>query len=142
MPRFDAEAEKISAVYAEWEATTLNRQCTSIAQCCHFSLTGKTPYLTRGEAFLAARAWKASGRKSIPAPMNGSCPFLVNARCAIYHHRPFGCRTHFCQAAGGPAPRSMVRHLIQKLEDIDRSLGGYGGVNFPTAVTRAFHELP
>jgi hypothetical protein len=35
----------------------------------------------------------------------------------------------------------MVRHLIQTLEDIDRKLGGDGGVNFPTAVTRAFQEL-
>jgi uncharacterized protein len=136
-----AEAEKVRAVYAEWEATPLKRNCTGIAQCCHFSLTGKTPYITRGEAILAAKAWKATGRKSIPTASNGACPFLVNSRCAIYQHRPFGCRTHFCQAAGGPAPRALVRHLIQQLEDIDRKLGGDGGVNFPTAVTRALQEM-
>lgn len=144
MPQPDLSiiAEKVQAVYAEWEGTPLTRNCTGIAQCCHFSLTGKTPYITRGEAFLAARAWKATGRKAIPSPPNGSCPFLVNSRCAIYKSRPFGCRTHFCHAAGGAAPRAMVRHLIQKLEDVDRSLGGDGGVNLPTAVANAFQTLP
>lgn len=127
--------DQVQAVYAELAQRPLERSCIGRSTCCHFSLTGKTPYLTRGEALLAARAWRASGRKSLPASTpDGACPFLKNHRCQIYDARPFGCRTHFCEAAGGPAARAEVRDLIQRLEDIDRALGGEGGINLPTAV--------
>ncbi|MFM2297182.1 MAG: hypothetical protein RL117_889 [Verrucomicrobiota bacterium] len=127
--------DQVRAIYRELAERPLERNCTGIAQCCHFALTGKTPYLTRGEAMLAAKAWRASGRKTIPPQqVDGACPFLKNHRCQIYDSRPFGCRTHFCDAAGGPAARNQVRDLIQRLEDIDRSLGGNGAINLPTAV--------
>ena len=69
-------------------------------------------------------------------PADGSCPFLhpQSAKCRIYDGRPFGCRTHFCDAAGGPAHRNEVRDLIQRLEAIDHRLGGNGAVNLSTAV--------
>jgi Fe-S-cluster containining protein len=47
----------------------------------------------------------------------------TTGRCLIYESRPFGCRTHFCQAAGGPYARREVVELIHKLEDLSRSLG-------------------
>lgn len=124
----------VEQIYAEWETREISRNCTGRAMCCQFGLTGKTPYLTKGEAMVAARAWKASGRRSVTQDKEGSCPFLKNLRCQNYAARPFGCRTHFCDAAGGPAPRSLVRDLIQRLEDIDRALGGDGAVNLPTAL--------
>ncbi|MCA9153074.1 MAG: hypothetical protein KDA92_27415, partial [Planctomycetales bacterium] len=49
----------------------------------------------------------------------------------------FGCRTHFCAAAGGPANRKDVRDLIHRLEEIDHRLGGNGGVSLPVAVREA-----
>ena len=55
----------------------------------------------------------------------------------IYDGRPFGCRTHFCAAAGGPAARQDVRDLIQRLEVIDTRLGGSGAINLPAAVKEA-----
>ena len=130
-------AAEVRAVYAEWEARPLERWCEGRAQCCCFGITGRTPYLTRGEALVAALAWKAAGRKDLPERPDGSCPFLEATRCRIYAARPFGCRTHFCEAAGGPAPRPQVRDLIHRLEDIDRRLGGNGGVNLPAAVRQA-----
>lgn len=83
---------------------------------------------------VAALAWRASGRKHMPDDTDGACPFLKQGRCQIYESRPFGCRTHFCEAAGGPAPRHQVRDLIQRLEDIDRALGGDGASHFEAAV--------
>lgn len=60
----------------------------------------KTPYLTLGEAMVAA-AWRAAGRSSVKPP-DGSCPFLgPDGKCRIYDGRPFGYWTHFCEAAGG-----------------------------------------
>lgn len=44
----------------------------------------------------------------------------------IYESRPFGCRTHFCAAAGGPYARRDVIDLIRRLEEIDQKLGGDG----------------
>ena len=86
---------------------------------------------------VAAQAVRASGRKKLSPPPDGACPLLENGKCRIYEGRPFGCRTHFCKAAGGPYARGEVRDLIQRLEDIDRELGGSGGVNLPAALERA-----
>jgi Fe-S-cluster containining protein len=132
-------AREVRAIYAEWATRPLVRNCTGIADCCRFKQTGRTPYLTRGEAYVAARAWKAAGRKSVELSADGSCPFLHphTGKCRIYEGRPFGCRTHFCAAAGGPAHRHEVRDLIQRLEEIDTRLGGSGAVNLPTAVKEA-----
>jgi hypothetical protein len=140
MPRPPAPdpAAEVAAVYADLAARPVTRDCTGRAECCQFLLTGKTPYLTAGEALVAARAWKATGRKSLPEPADGSCPFLDAAtlRCRIYEHRPFGCRTHFCRAAGGPYARSEVRDLIHRLEAVDLLLGGNGAQPLGAAVAR------
>ena len=63
-------------IYAEWQRRPIQRNCTGIADCCRFKLIGHTPYLTRGEALVAAHAWKAAGRKEVVVPADGSCPFL------------------------------------------------------------------
>ena len=84
--------------------------------------------LTRGEALLAAQGVRAAGRKTLPlSRADGACPLLGgDGRCTIYEHRPFGCRTHFCQAAGGMMPRREVADLIQRLETLDEKLRGDG----------------
>jgi uncharacterized protein len=132
----------VREIYSEWARRPLERNCTGISECCRFRLTGRTPYLTRGEALVAALAWKTAGRRDVVIPADGSCPFLhpQTARCRIYDGRPFGCRTHFCAAAGGPALRNDVRDLIRRLEEIDRRLGGNGAVNLPTAVREAMAD--
>lgn len=135
-----AAAEEVRAIYREWEARPLERACTGRAECCRFQLTGRTPFLTRGEALVAALAWRAAGRTAVPETADGACPFLRGSRCQIYAGRPFGCRTHFCEAAGGPASRREVRDLIQRLEAVDQRLGGQGGVNLPAAVRAAMEE--
>ncbi len=118
---------EIRAIYAELSNRPLARQCLSRAQCCHFRLTGKTPQLTLGEALFTARGVRASGRKELKPHPEGACPLLgKDGRCTVYDHRPFGCRTHFCQAAGGMYPRHHVADLIQRLEALDESLGGNG----------------
>jgi hypothetical protein len=130
---------EVLEIYAEWARRPIQRNCTGLADCCRFRLVGHTPYLTKGEALVAARAWKAAGRKNVVVPADGSCPFLhpSSGKCQIYEGRPFGCRTHFCDAAGGPAHRRDVRDLIQRLEEIDHRLSGSGGVNLPAAVREA-----
>ncbi|MFM2171793.1 MAG: hypothetical protein RI957_2022, partial [Verrucomicrobiota bacterium] len=127
---------QVRGIYQELAARPMHGNCTGRSTCCRFQLTGKTPYLTRGEALLAAQAWRASGRKVMPTSADGACPFLKNGLCQIYDSRPFGCRTHFCEAAGGQTPRHLVRDLIQRLEDIDRALGGDGASHFHAAVSR------
>lgn len=130
---------EVMEIYADWEKRPIQRNCTGIADCCRFRLVGHTPYLTKGEALVAAKAWRAVGRKEVVVPQDGSCPFLhpVSGKCGIYQGRPFGCRTHFCDAAGGPAQRSEVRDLIHRLEEIDHRLGGNGGVSLPLSVSQA-----
>lgn len=135
----DQALHAVRAIYQEWEQRPIERACTGIADCCRFRLVGHTPYLTRGEALVAAKAWRAAGRKRLDPSADGSCPFLHphSGRCGIYQDRPFGCRTHFCEAAGGPATRKEVRDLIQRLEDIDRQLGGQGAMRLEVAVEAA-----
>ncbi len=124
--REEALAE-VRAVYRELEARPVERACVRRTECCQFKLTGRTPMLTRGEAMLAAKALRASGRKAMPEREDGACPMLkANGGCMIYADRPFGCRTHFCAAAGGPYARAEVLDLIRRLEAVDARLGGDG----------------
>jgi uncharacterized protein len=119
--------EEVRAVYRELENRPVERSCLRRTECCQFKLTGRTPQLTRGEAIVAARALRASGRKALPERDDGACPTLrENGACMIYQDRPFGCRTHFCAAAGGPYARGEVLDLIRRLEAADAKLGGTG----------------
>lgn len=134
---------EVRQIYAELAARPVERDCSRLTECCHFSLTGLTPYLTKGEALVAARAWRATGRKNLPNDENGVCPMLdrVSRRCLIYADRPFGCRTHYCAAAGGPLARGEVIDLIRRLEKVDAELEGDGPRKLPAAVADALRDL-
>lgn len=134
-------AEEVREVYRDLARRPLVRSCIGRGDCCRFRMTGRTPFLTKGEALVAALAWRSAGRTGVEETRDGACPFLKGNRCGIYEGRPFGCRTHFCEAAGGPASRKEVRDLIGRLEEIDRRLGGEGGVNLPSAVAEALAAL-
>ena len=132
-PRAGVDVEKnalaeVRAVYAEVAARPVERSCTLRTECCQFKITGRIPHLTRGEALTAARGLRAAGRKTLPVRADGACPMLdeKSGRCIIYEQRPFGCRTHFCKAAGGPYERGEVIDLIRRLEVVDAQLGGDG----------------
>jgi hypothetical protein len=130
-----AALEEVRAVYRELEARPVQRACVRRTECCQFKLTGRTPMLTRGEAIVAAKGLRASGRKALPERDDGACPLLrENGACMIYADRPFGCRTHFCAAAGGPYARGEVLDLIRRLEAVDARLGGDGPRALPAAV--------
>lgn len=134
-PRTDVVA-RVRQIYADLAQRPIERNCVRTKECCHFQLTGRTPYLTKGEALVAAKALRASGRKDLPSNNNGACPLLQasTGNCMIYQDRPFGCRTHFCAAAGGPYSRREVLDLIHRLEEIDAELGGDGARKLPAAL--------
>jgi Fe-S-cluster containining protein len=134
---------EVQAVYAELAQRPIQRRCEARTECCQFHLTGLTPQLTRGEALLAAKALRATGRKILPEPEDGICPLLKSetGRCLIYADRPFGCRTHFCETAGGPYLRKEVLDLIRRLESVDERLGGDGPHAIQNAVAEALQEI-
>ena len=134
---------EVRAVYEDLAKRPVERNCTLLTECCQFKLTGLTPYLTKGEAVLAARALRAAGRKKLPVRTDGTCPLLHphTGRCMIYADRPFGCRTHFCPAAGGGYARSEVIDLIHRLEKADAILKGSGSRMLPGAVADALAEM-
>jgi Fe-S-cluster containining protein len=144
-PRTDDHLEEAiratSDVYAELKRRPLERDCIQRTECCQFKLTGRTPMLTKGEALLMAAALRAAGRRQLPGTgdaATGRCPCLNPAgKCIVYDGRPFGCRTHFCAAAGGPYARREVLDLIRRLEEIDERLGGDGPHALPVAVASA-----
>lgn len=133
---------EVESVYGELEKRPVERSCTRLTECCQFKLTGKTPYLTLGEAIVAARAMRAAGQFKLPEKKDGSCPMLSaqTGACLIYEKRPFSCRTHFCQAAGGPYSRKEVVDLIRKLEDVDWAIGGCGAQSLPAALKAALER--
>jgi Fe-S-cluster containining protein len=138
----DAALHEVRQVYADLAARPVDRNCVRIKECCHFKLTGRTPYLTKGEALVAAQALRATGRKALPKSVTGACPLLDEATgdCLIYEARPFGCRTHFCAAAGGPYSRREVIDLIRRLEAVDASLGGAGPRVLQNAIADALED--
>jgi len=133
----------VRQIYADLAGRPIDRACTRLRECCHFKLTGRTPYLTRGEALLAAKSLRATGRTRLPESSDGVCPLLdrPTGNCLIYNERPFGCRTHFCAAAGGPYARREVIDLIRRLEDVDAKLGGTGATAIEKAMTDALDQL-
>jgi Fe-S-cluster containining protein len=150
MNRTNLSAQKLQSalaevrqVYVDLARRSIERNCMRRTECCHFKLTGRTPYLTKGEAIVAARALRATGRKSLPENTDGSCPMLQRetGNCLIYEDRPFGCRTHFCAAAGGPIARREVLDFIRRLEDVDLALNGNGSRTLPNAVAEALEEI-
>jgi Fe-S-cluster containining protein len=134
---------EVRQIYADLARRPIERTCVRLKECCHFKLTGRTPYLTKGEALLAAKALRATGRKYLPDAADGVCPLLKakSGECLIYEDRPFGCRTHFCAAAGGPYARREVADLIHRLETIDSELGGNGASALPYAIAQALKQL-
>lgn len=124
-PAISEVVAEVRAVYHALSGRPVARDCCSVGDCCRFRLTGKTPHLTKAEAIVAARAWRATGRTELAGKGDGSCPILDDAtgRCRIYADRPMGCRTHFCAAAGGPYARREVADLIHRLEDLSIRLG-------------------
>jgi Fe-S-cluster containining protein len=134
---------EVRQIYVDLAQRPIQRNCMRKTECCHFKLTGRTPYLTKGEAIIAAKAFRATGRKSLPENNDGSCPMLQQetGSCLIYADRPFGCRTHFCAAAGGPIARREVLDLIRRLEDVDLKLNGNGPHSLQNAVSLALEEI-
>ena len=134
---------EIRAIYAELTKRPVERSCQARTECCQFQLTGQTPHLTKGEALVAAKGVRAAGRKELPEFEDGACPLLKRetGRCLIYADRPFGCRTHFCDAAGGPYPRKAVLDLIRRLEAVDERLGGDGPRKIEGALVTALQEI-
>jgi len=138
----DVVLDEVIGVYHAVEQRPVERDCVRRTDCCRFQLTGMVPYLTRGEAMVAARAVRRMGRTKLPPRDDGACPLLdARGRCLIYEGRPFGCRTHFCAAAGGPYARAEVLDLIRRLEEIDQRLGGDGARPLPGAVAWALRNL-
>lgn len=135
--------DQVRRVYADLAMRPVDRNCVRLKECCHFKLTGRTPYLTKGEAVVAAKALRATGRTQLPINPAGACPMLeaTTGNCLIYEARPFGCRTHFCAAAGGPYARREVVDLIRRLEAVDAELGGSGPRLLQNAMTDALNEL-
>ena len=134
---------EVRQVYVDLAERPIERNCARRTECCHFKLTGRTPYLTKGEAIVAARALRATGRKLLTEDPAGACPMLQQGtgECLIYEDRPFGCRTHFCAAAGGPIARREVLDLIRRLEDVDLKLNGNGPRTLQNAVAESLEDL-
>jgi hypothetical protein len=141
--KLQAALAEVRQVYVDLAQRPIERNCTRLTECCRFKLTGRTPYLTKGEAIVAAKAFRATGRKSLSENADGSCPMLQleTGNCLIYEDRPFGCRTHFCAAAGGPVARRDVLDLIRRLEDVDLALNGNGPRLLKSAVADALDEM-
>lgn len=139
----DHVVSEVRRVYADLAQRPIQRNCLRKTECCQFKLTGRTPYLTKGEALLAAKALRATGRKFLPEKPDGSCPMLQSetGNCLIYQDRPFGCRTHFCDAAGGPIARREIIDLIRRLESIDTALHGDGPHTLQNAVANALDKM-
>ncbi len=134
----------VEEIYRELASRPIERNCEMRTECCRFKLTGRTPFLTKAEALVAAKAWRAAGRAKLQeAAPDGACPMMNRAtgKCLIYDKRPFGCRTHFCAAAGGPYARKEVADLIHRLEDLSRRLGGDEARPIGAAVEEVLREM-
>ena len=139
----EAQLTEVRAVYADLAKRPVQRDCIRRTECCQFKLTGVMPLVTKGEVALMVKALRTAGRTELPKPkIEGACPMLqANGKCLTYEARPFGCRTHFCEAAGGPYSRKEVLDLIRRLESVDTELQGEGPHKLDIGLKRMLREI-
>jgi Fe-S-cluster containining protein len=114
--------DELRALYAATDALLGTYSCDQSTDCCQFGVTGREPYVTEIEAaFLrsalskgsAAARPASSARRGLPLA-HRPCPVLgLDGRCRAYQHRPFGCRTFFCD-------RVRPSHLAPELNEPGR----------------------
>jgi Fe-S-cluster containining protein len=100
------------------------------APCCRFSVSGHEPYPTAVEIEEVRHAVRAASvpvrdPQRLPLAAGRPCPLLSDAGlCRIYESRPFGCRTYFCEAAGGGTkvrggwPRDAISAIGRQIADL------------------------
>ena len=139
----DMAVAEVRQVYADLAARPIERNCVAFEGMLPLQAHRTHSVPDEGRSALAAKALRATGRKHLPDAAGGACPLLEtkSGNCLIYSDRPFGCRTHFCAAAGGPYARREVADLIHRLERIDADLGGDGASALPHAVAEALNQL-
>jgi len=91
-----------------YKKTALRFRCTGCGKCCHGD--PRSHYITANkkelekiqlhlrlsrnrflQTYTELLPW---GDRGIRLDANGTCPFLINAQCSIYHHRPAQCRSY------------------------------------------------
>jgi len=66
--------EAVKAIYRELAERPIERNCIQRTECCRFRLTGRTPFLTKGEALVAAKAVRASDANKCPRVLMAHVP--------------------------------------------------------------------
>ena len=122
-----ARAELL-ALYARIDARFAPFSCDASADCCHFAITGREPYVTPVELAEIEHAIALRGgarpARSRSLPIAGDprcCPLLgADGRCTIYASRPLGCRTFFCDRVQGPGkvPRTEANEVARAIVDL------------------------
>lgn len=133
-PQERAALDELAALYAELTDRLRGSSCPGSTECCRFGVTGREPYVTsvelayleRGVARAGGKTPQATGKgaKSLPIAVvkdERICPLLrADDRCAAYEHRPFGCRTFFCERADTPEPlgQQEINAFVRRIKDI------------------------
>jgi hypothetical protein len=121
---------ELARLFGEVDAAFAAYRCESTAECCHFALTGREPYVTSIELEALDRAVAARGgmpsarRRALPLADGRDeliCPLLTSdRRCSVYGARPLGCRTFFCHRATTlrPVPQNELNGFVRRVQDI------------------------
>jgi Fe-S-cluster containining protein len=130
------------AVLRKAEESYAAFSCPKSGECCQLAKRKREPWLWRTEWELLLLGLAKEGRPLPPKREDGGCPFLDGAgmRCTVYAHRPFGCRTYFCERRSGPKkePASTMAELLTRLE---RSALRFDEGDAPRPLSK-WHESP
>jgi hypothetical protein len=129
----EATRRALRELYRETDALLEDSSCDRSQDCCRFGVKGREPYPTAVELALVFEAIRTRGL-ALPAndararrrlPMADAaerrCPMLgQDGACKIYEHRPFGCRTFFCDRRLGPSklPRKEIVALGKRVLEL------------------------
>ena len=140
---FSTAIAEVRQIYAELAQRPIERNCMRQTECCHFKLTGRTPYLTKGEALVAAQAF------ALPVENHFRQILMARARCC---KRQPAIASFTTIAHSDVAPISVPRpadrtHVAKSSISFAASkksmpkLGGSGPRILQNAVTDALEEL-
>lgn len=116
----DEVLRELGQLYRELDGEIADRRwrCRTCGECCRFARHGQELFCSAPEVeFLMA------GSDLSDVVADEACAFLQEARCTRYDRRTLGCRTYFCEAAGGDEMSELSERYVARLKRLHRRFG-------------------
>ena len=88
-------ADKVTEIYKsiDMQIAEDKPRCRECGRCCDFDSFDHRLFVTSPEIIY----FRLNMKENLKPALNGKCPYNVEGKCSVYHHRFAGCRVFFCE---------------------------------------------